>query len=85
VPAECRVGAGLHAANFCKTVCMPDYLHVVGVGALLLTACRMMCCAAGGYAVVKGLQQAMRLPVEKVLPSFATLRDYGNTSCSTTW
>jgi predicted naringenin-chalcone synthase len=40
---------------------------------------------AGGYAVVKGLQQAMRLPVDKVLPSFATLRDYGNTSCSTTW
>ncbi len=40
---------------------------------------------AGGYAVVKGLQKAMRLPVERVLPSFATLRDYGNTSCSTTW
>jgi 3-ketoacyl-CoA synthase len=40
---------------------------------------------AGGYAVLKGLQQAMHLPVDKVLPSFATLRDFGNTSCSTTW
>jgi hypothetical protein len=40
---------------------------------------------AGGYAVLKGLQSAMRLPSEKMLPSFATLRDYGNTSCSTTW
>lgn len=34
---------------------------------------------------MKGLQQAMRLPAEQMLPSFATLRDYGNTSCSTTW
>jgi hypothetical protein len=41
--------------------------------------------AAGGYAVLKGLQQAMRLPADRMLPSFATLRDYGNTSCSTTW
>lgn len=40
---------------------------------------------AGGYAVLKGLQQAMRLPPEKMLPSFGTLRDFGNTSCSTTW
>ena len=40
---------------------------------------------AGGYGVLKGLQQAMHLPVDKVLPSFATLRDFGNTSCSTTW
>ena len=40
---------------------------------------------AGGYAVLKGLQNAMRLPVDKMLPSFGTLRDYGNTSCSTTW
>lgn len=35
--------------------------------------------------MLKGLQQAMQLPSEKMLPSFATLRDYGNTSCSTTW
>lgn len=27
----------------------------------------------------------MRLPSPKMMPSFATLRDYGNTSCSTTW
>jgi 3-ketoacyl-CoA synthase len=40
---------------------------------------------AGGYAVLKGLQNAMRLPPAKMMPSFATLRDYGNTSCSTTW
>jgi hypothetical protein len=26
----------------------------------------------------------MNLPQEHMLPSFATLRDYGNTSCSTT-
>jgi 3-ketoacyl-CoA synthase len=40
---------------------------------------------AGGYAVLKGLMKAMCLPLDKVLPSFAVLRDYGNTSCSTTW
>eukprot|EP00882_Tetradesmus_deserticola_P000497 GHRQ01000548.1.p1 GENE.GHRQ01000548.1~~GHRQ01000548.1.p1 ORF type:complete len:504 (+),score=215.48 GHRQ01000548.1:478-1989(+) len=40
---------------------------------------------AGGYAVLKGIQQGMDLPVDAVLPSFAALRDYGNTSCSTTW
>jgi 3-ketoacyl-CoA synthase len=27
----------------------------------------------------------MRLPLDKMLPSFASLRDYGNTSSSTTW
>ncbi len=35
--------------------------------------------------MLKGLQQAMRLPLDKMLPSFASLRDYGNTSSSTTW
>jgi hypothetical protein len=35
--------------------------------------------------VLKGIQKGMDLPVEAVLPSFAALRDYGNTSCSTTW
>jgi len=48
-------------------------------------SCHDAIVCAGGYAVLKGLQQAMRLPSEKMLPSFATLRDYGNTSCSTTW
>lgn len=47
--------------------------------------CLPCCMAAGGYAVLKGLQQAMRLPADRMLPSFATLRDFGNTSCSTTW
>ncbi|KAF6265202.1 FAE1/Type III polyketide synthase-like protein-domain-containing protein [Scenedesmus sp. NREL 46B-D3] len=40
---------------------------------------------AGGYAVLKGIQEGMALPAGKMLPSFAALRDYGNTSCSTTW
>lgn len=40
---------------------------------------------AGGYAVLKGIQAGMGLPAVKMLPSFAALRDYGNTSCSTTW
>lgn len=40
---------------------------------------------AGGYAVLKGVQQGMGLPPAAMLPSFASLRDYGNTSCSTTW
>lgn len=40
---------------------------------------------AGGYAVLKGIQDGMKLPNGKMLPSFAALREYGNTSCSTTW
>ncbi|GBF90415.1 hypothetical protein Rsub_03411 [Raphidocelis subcapitata] len=40
---------------------------------------------AGGYAVLKGIQKGMNLPLEMMLPSFASLRDYGNTSSSTTW
>lgn len=27
----------------------------------------------------------MRLPAEKMMPSFANLKDFGNTSSSTTW
>lgn len=49
------------------------------------STCPACCLMTGGYAVLKGLKQAMQLPVEKMIPSFATLRDYGNTSCSTTW
>jgi hypothetical protein len=41
--------------------------------------------AAGGYAVLKKLMLAMELPVDKALPSFSTLKDYGNTSSSSTW
>ncbi|KAJ9525632.1 FAE1/Type III polyketide synthase-like protein-domain-containing protein [Haematococcus lacustris] len=40
---------------------------------------------AGGYAVLKGLQAGLSLPSAAMLPSFAGLREYGNTSCSTTW
>lgn len=40
---------------------------------------------AGGYAVLKGIQKGMSLPDEAVIPSFASLRDMGNTSSSTTW
>jgi 3-ketoacyl-CoA synthase len=40
---------------------------------------------AGGYAVLKGIMTGMNLPVSAVMPSFAALRDYGNTSSSTTW
>ena len=40
---------------------------------------------AGGFAVLKGVQLGMDLPPSTMLPSFASLRDYGNTSGSTTW
>ena len=40
---------------------------------------------AGGYGVLKGIQKGMRLPSDALLPSFATLRDIGNTSSSSTW
>lgn len=68
----------------------PDQLHGCLYAAPLLNLyavadAAVLCGCAGGYAVLKGLQMAMRLPAEKLLPSFATLRDYGNTSCSTTW
>ena len=39
----------------------------------------------GGYAVLKGIQERLKLPTDKMIPSFATLHEYGNTSCSTTW
>jgi hypothetical protein len=35
--------------------------------------------------VLKGIQQGLQLPAAAMIPSFAALRDYGNTSCSTTW
>ncbi|KAG2452218.1 hypothetical protein HYH02_003248 [Chlamydomonas schloesseri] len=40
---------------------------------------------AGGYAVLKGLQAELELPDAAMIPSFAALREYGNTSASTTW
>ncbi|KAF5830397.1 FAE1/Type III polyketide synthase-like protein-domain-containing protein [Dunaliella salina] len=47
--------------------------------------CEHFALHAGGYAVLKGLQKGLDLPSEKMIPSYACLRDYGNTSCSTTW
>lgn len=40
---------------------------------------------AGGHAVLTGIMAGMALPTSAVLPSFANLKDYGNTSSSTTW
>jgi hypothetical protein len=31
----------------------------------------------GGYAILKGIQKGMRLPADKMMPSFANLKDYG--------
>ena len=38
----------------------------------------------GGYAVLKGIQQRLSLPTNRMIASYATLGEYGNTSCSTT-
>jgi len=35
--------------------------------------------------VVKAIQEGMGLPAEVVMPSMASLRDFGNTSVSLTW
>lgn len=35
--------------------------------------------------VVKSIQEGMGLPAEAVMPSMASLRDFGNTSVSLTW
>ena len=35
--------------------------------------------------VVKAIQESMRLPPEKVMPSMGSLMDFGNTSVSLTW
>jgi len=40
---------------------------------------------AGGYAILRGIQKGLRLPSDKMMPSFASLRDYGNTSSASTW
>jgi hypothetical protein len=39
----------------------------------------------GALAMLKGFMKGMKLPVDKVIPSYAVLRDYGNMSASTTW
>eukprot|EP00775_Hariotina_reticulata_P014384 gene14384-14486_t len=40
---------------------------------------------AGGYAILRGIQKGLRLPADKMMPSFASLRDFGNTSSASTW
>ena len=40
---------------------------------------------AGGYAILLGIQKGLHLPSEKMLPSFCSLRDFGNTSSASTW
>lgn len=35
--------------------------------------------------MLKGIQQGMKLPARTMIPSFAALSYYGNTSSSTTW
>jgi 3-ketoacyl-CoA synthase len=40
---------------------------------------------AGGYAILRGIQKGLRLPAEQMMPSFASLRDFGNTSSASTW
>ena len=40
---------------------------------------------AGGWAVLQGIREGMKLPISAMLPSFAALHEYGNTSSSTTW
>jgi 3-ketoacyl-CoA synthase len=54
---------------------VPDYTRCVD----------HFCLHAGGYAILKGIQKGMKLPADKMMPSFANLKDYGNTSSSTTW
>lgn len=40
---------------------------------------------AGGYAILRGIQKGLRLPADAMMPSFASLRDFGNTSSASTW
>jgi 3-ketoacyl-CoA synthase len=40
---------------------------------------------AGGYAVLRAIQKGLRLPAQQMMPSFASLRDFGNTSSASTW
>jgi 3-ketoacyl-CoA synthase len=40
---------------------------------------------AGGYAILRGIQKGLRLPAQQMMPSFASLRDFGNTSSASTW
>jgi predicted naringenin-chalcone synthase len=39
----------------------------------------------GGYAILQAVKKGLRLPADKMMPAFVSLRDYGNTSSSSTW
>jgi 3-ketoacyl-CoA synthase len=43
------------------------------------------CIHAGGRAIIEGVQKKLGLSDRDVEPSFATLRNYGNTSSSSIW
>jgi 3-ketoacyl-CoA synthase len=73
--AEAAVTIAGRKLGFAWPAYQPDYTKCMDHFAL----------HAGGYAVLKGIQKGMNLPIEMMLPSFASLRDYGNTSSSTTW
>lgn len=62
---------------------MPSFTHACSA----LHCCHpfILCSHPGGYAVLKGIQDRTKLSSTKMIPSFAVLREYGNTSCSTTW
>jgi len=40
---------------------------------------------AGGYAILRGIQSGLRLPAAAMMPSFASLSEFGNTSSASTW
>jgi 3-ketoacyl-CoA synthase len=40
---------------------------------------------AGGYAILRGIQSGLRLPANAMMPSFASLSEFGNTSSASTW
>jgi len=47
--------------------------------------CGSLPAACWGYAILRGIQKGLKLPADKMMPSFASLRDFGNTSSASTW
>jgi len=87
---------GSSAAGHLPQALMPCHRHAVPLqllparpgswlSRLLFPTRQRTCTLAGGYVVVKAIQDGMRLPPEAVMPSMASLRDFGNTSVSLTW
>lgn len=63
-------------------------LQCVSVGDCATATCRPadhFLLHAGGYAILRGIQKGLHLPSDKMLPSFVSLRDFGNTSSASTW